>query len=66
MLKSKGFPSAGLDIIVTSPQGKEIVKRSVHRHGRFAFTADEDGEYIICVKSNVTIPNIPRDTDMVY
>ncbi|RID71400.1 hypothetical protein BRARA_C03340 [Brassica rapa] len=41
-----------IDIHVTSPNGKELYKKTNETHGQFAFTTSETGTYFACLSSH--------------
>ncbi|KAG5405611.1 hypothetical protein IGI04_011730 [Brassica rapa subsp. trilocularis] len=41
-----------IDIHVTSPDGKELYKKTNETHGQFAFTTSETGTYFACLSSH--------------
>ncbi|KAF8098847.1 hypothetical protein N665_0257s0057 [Sinapis alba] len=41
-----------IDVTVTSPNGKELYKKTNETHGQFAFTTSETGTYFACFSSH--------------
>lgn len=44
----------GVQVIVTDPMGTSLLKKNLDRAGRFAFTATQGGEHVLCLSTNNT------------
>lgn len=44
----------GMHVAVTNPDGREVLSRSYGSEGKFSFTSDLPGEYLVCMGSNIT------------
>jgi len=56
-------PGFGMFVDVTNEQGRALLSRSYGSQGKFTFTSDINGEYMICMGSNTTSSfNMLKDT----
>ena len=44
----------GMTVTVHNPDQKEILSRSYGAEGKFSFTSDQPGEFLVCMGSNAT------------